>query len=443
MTTRGDEAEGWLMDAWRGLNERERDMLTLTRRGHTHGAIARVHNVTRARVGQIIRDARARLFEAAMAAKHLWWDGFDELMAEAISVHDDHLADYFADPVGTARYSVLVGLKLEHPKTWGGRLRDFWTREPDDLAARLRSLSDRGPYRWEELAGRAAETDIPEEVPIENILTHEHGPMERVGELLVRRRRRQADLLYLWLANEGQARSAAYIAEEFGREPHALAELMRRDSRFRSRRPEGNWELSEWPDDGARSYTGAMDVVLEIVTERGPIPRRELVRETMARYQVSAGRVHQCLIDYRIGHVSGQRDLVDLVSRGAVPNEEAEPQRPATAVIDDIGSILGFRLNVNGELLRGCSVAIDRWITWTLGLRQSPRTRTFSCGELDDSPLKFTRNTSVAQMSTIRTYAERQRMAIGCEITVLLRLREETAQLRHPCATGECPGQHA
>ncbi|WP_205326730.1 sigma factor-like helix-turn-helix DNA-binding protein [Glycomyces sp. YM15] len=441
MAAHESQAESWLMDAWRGLDERERAVLTLVRQGRTYGAIARIHDVSRARVGQIVKTARASLFEAAMAAKHLWWDGLDELIAGSVSVHDDDLADYFVDPVGTARYSVLLGLKLEHPNTCAGRLDNFWTREPDGLAMRLRSLSDRGPYRMDELAGRAADMGIPAAVPTESLLTHENGPMERIGELLVRRRRRQADLLYLWLVEEGQARSATYIAEEFGREPHALAELMRRDSRFRLRRPESTWELAEWPDDGARTYAGAMDVVLEIVTERGPIAKRELVRETMARYQVTYARVHQCLIDYRIGHISGQRDLIDLVSRGAVPNEEAEPRRPLTAVIDDTGTILGFRLRVQRELLRGCSVAIDRWVTWTLGLRQSPKTRSFTCGELGDRPLKFTRNTSVAQMSTIKDYAESHGMKIGCEITVLLRLREGTAQLMHACATGECPGQ--
>src|ERR1700729_1952084 len=78
----------------------------------------------------------------------------------------------------------------------------------------------------------------------------------------------------------------------------------------------------------------------------------------------------------------GQRDsnwgltaAVFRQQRGAVPVEDEEPNRPA--YIQASGSVVGVRLEVNHDLMRGSGIAVNRWLTWYLGLRTVPSLRRF------------------------------------------------------------------
>lgn len=431
-------AAHWLPTAWDSLDDRQRDMLIQRHEDKTLAAIGRSHGVTRERARQIVIGASKILREEALATRAMWKPQLEELFLNASAVPEDALTSIFVDPKGTARYALLRELGFEHPRTWAGPLRQFWTREPGDLDRQLRDLAKYGPYRAEELVPRAVALGVPESVPVASIAAHRKSPLLRADGMWVRRSSRGRDAVYLWLADEGSPRHIEDMVAALGGDGRAVKESLRRDERFRQIRPEGTWALREWPLNGTTEYTNALDAVLGVLAELGPMTRGNLYRETARRYTVTYSRVLQCLLSDRIGIAAGASKMVDLVERGALPLEEREPKRPANVAIDDSGKVIGFKVRVDAEVLRGSGVIIHRWITWRLGLRQAPMSRTFSLTDFTGE-LTLTRNTSAAHISSLRAYAETMGLALGCELAVVLRLEVGTARLQHACAPEDCP----
>ncbi|MFF3954223.1 hypothetical protein ACFYY1_13545 [Streptomyces sp. NPDC001890] len=304
----------------------------------------------------------------------------------------------------------------------------------------MRELIARAPFREEELKELAAAQGIPDSVPLESILTHPRSPLTRgPAGAWVRRRAKGRDAAYLWLADEGEPRRADTISVAIGgKGERVVAEALRRDDRFRLLRPEGTWALSEWSLPQAGSHSNALEAMLEVLGEHGPLNRSELFALTARSYPVSAARLQQCLISDRIGMTSDGR--IDLVERGAVPMEEKEPQRLSHMVTDDTGQVVGVRLRVDREILRGSGVIVHSWLTWYLGLRLAPMSRNFT---MDDGSgvLTVRRNTSAAQLSSVRTQVMSAGMTQGCEMAVVLRLDHSTASIRHACDPAACPAR--
>ena len=147
---------------------------------------------------------------------------------------------------------------------------------------------------------------------------------------------------------------------------------MRRDPRFAQRRPEGTWVLSEWKTNTIiRYYANAVDAVVEVLEELGPLTLDQLSSETIQRYPVSAWRITQCLSSNQIGLTQDGR--YDLTERGAIPIEESEPRKPDN--IAESGSVVGVRLPVTHDVMRGSGIGVNRWLTWRLGLRHAPSKR--------------------------------------------------------------------
>ncbi|MBT2207530.1 sigma factor-like helix-turn-helix DNA-binding protein [Actinomadura sp. NEAU-AAG7] len=429
----------WLSTAWAALDDRARDMLARRRGNQTLEAIGRAHFVTRERARQIIRTASEALVTTAREVEEGWREQIDELFLDAPAVPDTALREIFPDPEGTARYTLLRALGFESPRTWAGALQGFWTRLPGELDKLFHDLAKNGPYRSAELRFRAVVLGIPDAVPIESVASHEKSPLTRAEQgVWVRRGARSRDTAYLWLAEEGAPRFLDEIVAALGEEHRAVRESLRRDDRFRQIRPEGTWALKEWPLNGVGEYRTTLEVVLAVLAELGPIPKARLITETRRRYPVGYNRVAQCLLSDRVGITAN--GMWDLVERGATPVEESEPRRPDHVVVDLSGKVLGFRIPVDKDLLRGSSVVIHRWVTWHLGLRQAPMSRTFNLiGTSGD--LTVTRNTSAAQVSSLRAHVESMGLAEGCELAVVLRLEEGSARLEHACARETCPTQ--
>ncbi|MBW8481902.1 hypothetical protein [Actinomadura parmotrematis] len=442
----------WFQMAWVSMDARTRDMLVRRHHDQTLEAIGRAHYLTRERARQVIRDAGQCLLVIAKSMEKTWCDQLDELFHDTVAVADHALTEIFPDPGGAARYALLHTLGYQHPRTWAGVQRAFWTREPKLLATLLGELAANAPYRPAELRFRATALGIPDALPIEEIASHGRSPLVQNDDgAWVRRNARGRDVAYLWLAEQGGPRTADEIADALGGEGRAVRESLRRDSRFRLIRPEGTWALTEWPHDETADYGTAIDAVLDVITELGPISKRRLIQEVQRRYPVSLSRVTQCLIDDRVGITADGR--VDLVERGAAPLEDSEPTRPSHVALDAAGGILGFTLTIDADLLRGSGVIIHRWITWYLGLRQAPMTRAFDLTELIDpfapatittpldppGRLTITRNTSAAQISSLRVHATSMGLSRNCRLAVVLRLREGTAYLRHACHAEACP----
>jgi hypothetical protein len=218
----------------------------------------------------------------------------------------------------------------------------------------------------------------------------------------------------------------------------AVREALRRDDRFRQIRPEGTWALAEWTHLRASSYASAVEAMVAVVTESGPLSPARLFARVTELYPVTPWRLKQCLLSDQLGETP--EGLVDLVSRGARPFEEEEPARPDTMAVE--GEVLGVRIPVNRDILRGSGVSVHTWLTWRLGLRQAPMSRTFSTPG-DHSPVVVRRGTSSAQLSSLRRHALELEVVDGCVLAVLLRLDNDTARVGHGCTPDTCPARRA
>lgn len=158
------------------------------------------------------------------------------------------------------------------------------------------------------------------------------------------------------------------------------------------------------------------------------------------RYPVTAWRLQQCLSSDRIGVTP--EGFVDLIARGAEPMEEPEPTQPKTMAVDPAGNVLGIRLTVDNDVLRGSGIVVNTWLTWTLGLHRAPMSKTFTIVGSDDV-LTVRRGTSGAQISSLRQHVQALGTVYSCQLAVLLRVDDSTAQIMHVCPNGACPARAA
>ena len=191
----------------------------------------------------------------------------------------------------------------------------------------------------------------------------------------IRTHKASRDVAYLWLQAEGEPRPLAEIAQAAeASNDHALREALRRDKAFVQVRPEGTWALADWRLPGtSERYANALDVVVEVLRELGPMNWARLQTESRLRYPVTTWRIQQCLASSLIG--LNDQGLYDLVERGAKPIEDKEPKQPAN--IQASGTVVGISLRVDHDVLRGSGIGVNRWLTWYLGLRTAPSTRYF------------------------------------------------------------------
>ncbi|MFF2566722.1 RNA polymerase subunit sigma-70 [Streptomyces sp. NPDC058084] len=374
-------------------------------------------------------------------------DAFQEGWREAVLsrleiepvVSDESLGQILVDPEGVTRHALLRCLGLKTPSTWAGRVPTVWARESRSLDHLLRQLASQAPFRADEIRERAADLGVPDAVPVEAIASHSKSPLIRgFDDHWLRRVAKGRDAAYLWLESEGEPRRAEDISEAIRASgPRALSEALRRDERFRQIRPEGTWALVDWPLSQVTTHTNALDAMVWVLRESGPMRKRELFARVAKEYPVGYARLQQCLISDRIGKT---RDgLLGLVEDGAEPMEESEPRRPSNIAVDASGKVIGVRLPVDRNVWRGSGIVVHSWLTWYLGLRLAPMSRRFEFSE-GSGDLVVRRGTGAAQLSSLRSQVQSMGLVEGCEIVVLIRLDDESAAIRHACESGRCPG---
>ncbi|MFF3864251.1 sigma factor-like helix-turn-helix DNA-binding protein [Micromonospora sp. NPDC001898] len=426
-----------LAAAWARLDDRARDILIRRSAGQTLEAIGTVHDVSRERVRQVIRNTERAL--AALA--DVWWPGWsDRVISSAaieVVVAEGDLKGIPATGIPDARRALLRQIGLYPSQTWAGRFDDLWSVSATSLDRVLRDLAGQAPFPSDELRERATGLGIPIAVPVEQIIEHPCSPLTRDSRgHWVRRRAEQRDAAYLWLTDEGEPREAARLADAIqATGVHAIEEGMRRDARFRKLQPEGLWALAEWTLPHTSGHGNALDAMIEVLRETAPLTRDELFARTAQRYPVTRSRLQQCLLSDQIGVGSDGR--LDLVENGAKPVEESEPRRPPTIAIDPAGLVLGARLTVDKDILRGSGVIVHPWLTWRLGLRLAPTSRTFRLRGTDEI-LTVRRTTSAAQISALRALVQPMGVTVGCQLALLFRLDDGEADLRHACEPDAC-----
>jgi hypothetical protein len=423
--------------AWETLTDRERTVLELRLSGATFDAIRPALGVTSERVRQIQNGAEGALRSA------LNQNLPPEIRAELMVVLDDHPAVADSEvrtslrtASGLPMFAVLRVLGVARPRTWAGDLSGWWTRKPGALDVQLRDLAAQAPFAEDELDERASALGLRGDLPLQELLADGGSPIRRgPAGGWVRHPGEGTDAAYLWLKAQDEPSSSAEIADALGWKERALREAMRRDPRFVQRRPEGTWALAEWKSNTTvRRYANADDAVVEVLEELGPLSLERLIAETVSRYPVTTWRITQCLSGDRIGRTPDGR--YDLSERGAIPIEEPEPRKPDN--MTESGSVVGVRLPVTYDVMRGSGIAVNRWLTWRLGLRQAPSERHFALSELPGE-IVIRRRTSTSSISSLRSAALALGVAEGCELIVVLRTDEGTADVRHACREGGCP----
>lgn len=426
---------GWLHDPWTALPERSREILRRRLSGQTLDGIGRDLDLTRERVRQLEKKAESALMQAMEErSPQLLTDLRTELGESPAVAHHKIAALLDADST-TALECLLRALGASNPHTWAGALPEYWTLRPEALRELLRRLVELAPLTHEEASQAVAELALPEDLNWRRLLADSKSKLVANDLGWIRASRVTRDVAYLWLKLEGEPRPAGEIAAQAGCTEHAARETMRRDTSFAQVRPEGTWVLTDWRVPGSENrYSSAVDALVEVLRDIGPLPLDQLRVETQRRYPVSAWRVNQCLSSNLIG-LNGD-GLYDLAERGAVPVEDAEPERPPH--IKTSGDVVGVELEVDREILRGSGISVNRWLTWHLGLRTAPATKYFAL-PAGHGEVRVTRATSNAQISSLRGVAVEMRLVEGCKFALLLNTSTDSATIRHTCPHQTCP----
>ncbi|MEU9268660.1 sigma factor-like helix-turn-helix DNA-binding protein [Streptomyces sp. NPDC048251] len=422
----------WLVRMWGTgvLDERERFVVASGAEGQTLDNIGENLGLGRERARQIRDHARQKLANVADIVLDGWRD-----VVRVVGSGPGAPRLAFAARLGVedspALEPLLAAAGLVQLRTWAGPVQGWWGTEPHVLSVRLDQLVDTAPFRGDGLDRAAAAAGLPAELPLTRILSHPQSRLALSADgHWVRRKARGRDAAYLRLLEIGHpCRPEDLLAPMASTTVAAVREALRRDDRFRQIRPEGTWALTEWTHLSVGAYANAVEAMIAVVTEHGPLPKNLLFSRVIELYPVSPSRLRQCLLSDQLGRTPD--GLIDLVARGALTIEEDEPTKPATMVIE--GDVLGARITVDKEVLRGSGVVVHPWLTWRLGLRQAPASRTFTVPGTHP-PLTVRRATSAAQLSSLRCHAEDLGAAEGCFLVVLLRLDDGTARVMHGCA---------
>ncbi|RCV51403.1 RNA polymerase subunit sigma-70 [Marinitenerispora sediminis] len=431
----------WITTVWKSLDERSQDMLIRRGRGQMLEEIGDAYGVTRERARQVIQARERDLAGWADQFQSGWREQVLQRLAAESIVSDAALGEILLDSEGTVRRALLRQLGLKESRTWAGRVEGVWSKTQTSLDELMKRLVSQAPFRADELVERAIAIGIPDTVPVETLVSHWKSPLVRgAGGHWLRRVAKNCDAAYLWLEDVGEARRAEYISEAIEASgPRALSEALRRDDRFRQIRPEGTWALADWPlSQQAGTHTNALDVMVQILRDSGPMTKRELFARVIKEYPVGYARLRQCLISDRLGLTSD--GLLGLAEDGAKAMEESEPRQPSSIVVDDSGQVLGIRLPVDKNVWRGSGIIVHPWLTWRLGLRLAPMSRSFDLTD-GSGDLVVRRSTSAAQLSSLRSQVQAVGMVEGCDMVVLIRLDTETATVRHACDPDNCSSE--
>lgn len=280
----------WLSATWSLFDDRSTDIVARRLAGQRLAEIGELHGVTRERVRQLQMSAELELLADQQRHAPTLPADLANMIGDRAAVPDLEVQALIPTDTGVARHALVRALGATHPRTWSGDLYGWWTQHPATLDLQLRELAALGPLGVDDIAPAAAGLGIPDNLPLDNLLSGPKSPLSRHSTGWVRRQRVTRDGAYLWLQAEGEPRPIALIAAATKTPENTVRERMRADDAFAQVRPEGTWGLADWRLAGADSrYSTAADVLVEVLRDQGPMTLRQLRAESMRRYPVSPG----------------------------------------------------------------------------------------------------------------------------------------------------------
>ena len=404
----------------------------------TLAAVGSVFRVSRERVRQLEEKARARLGPIVAT----WVQPCERLWAtqlEGMAVSEDDLFAALRDPaIDLDSQNRLARLALTtrfpsaaHPTTFrGGVLPGWWSTDPASLQRSLRTISRSCPIADSELDDYLLRANVPPRLPARTVLQAVGSPMRYYPRVKawVRSRASHRDAGVAALNEEGRPLSPSDLASRLGLTPTVLNANLSRDWRVRQVRPRGMWTLVDWmnEEESAAEFASTVDAVVAVLTEHGPLARKELVRRVIDVYPVSAWAVVNALESDRVGVTpSGEWDLAE---RGALPARLAAPAKPRYVIETPDGRVLSFVRLVDSDLLRGSGLPVSTYIGWRVGLRRPGDKRTFS--SMIYPSISIRRSFGSCSISSLREQARDVAATLGDSILITLELSANEYHLR-------------
>lgn len=405
------------------LSERTKQILIARTEGQTLDIVGNQLGVTRERVRQIEAAGNAVLAGASQA---FLANVRAQLKFELILVAEP---DPERERTQISSAVVLSALGFRRPAVWGHRAKGWWTLDPQEVQRRLQTLVLDAPIASRDLGASAEYAEIPLDSTLLQLLGSPSSPLvQDINSGFIRKRAKTADSAFLWLEERQAPQPIEAIAEGCNVEsPRALSERLRSDpARFVQIRPDGTWALKSWIhlNIGA-GYGTATEAVIDILKTHGPMTVPALTSLTQRSYPVTVSRIYQVLSSSSLGQWPDGR--VDLAERGAPLFESNPPTQPTDMHL--AGEIIGVRLLVTPDVLRGSGIGVSHWLSWQLGMRHFPDLVRFD-GEY---PVVVRRHSSGTAVSSIREFATEHSLSLGCSIVILLNTKSKSVVMQQVC----------
>lgn len=290
--------ERWLAVLWAQVDKRDRAMYAKRLAGDTLHEISERHGLTQERVRQRLVNVDKQVASAADRVCPDWRKRLARFALEpAVSTSAAAAALGVRDSDAVSVLLRAVGFVA--PRVWGRVVRpNLWTARPGALDTAFEHIVAAAPLRPDELSDLALTERLPSDLPLSVLLADSRSPLIQGADgSWLRRSGRSRDAAYLWMAEHGSPCRVEDLAAVLGDiRPHALREALRRDERFAQIRPEGTWVLTEWSHPGVTPYSSAVEAMVAVLEEEGPVSKDHLFARVTARYPVTTWRLQQCLL---------------------------------------------------------------------------------------------------------------------------------------------------
>lgn len=412
-------AEETIRQAWWSLSEQQRHVLVRRASSDTFREISGVLGVTRQRVQQIYASAQTKLRKNTARLQPNFFQShagsygpLGELnLAESIEGFVDKSVAKIALPeiLATNGYASLCEES------------EWWLLHRDKAVAELSELQFQEPLSQREWEAHIDTLKLSMRI-LSDRTTLKFAHLDYFEGYLInmkQARKQRAHVLLLLHDRLSASEMCSLLGEPSKR---ALDAFLARHSIFIKLRPSGLWALS---DRAENVYVTAIEAVLDVLTNEGPLTRVDLIKRVQSVFDVSHGRIDQCLTDYRIGKLGD--GSIDLIERGAEKEVEPEPNCPSS--ISSSGAIVGVRRRVDKDTIRGSGLMESRWLAWKLGLHSTPMKRIFD-GKGNLPSIYVSRAGGNSQISSLREPVENLGLNLGDEFVLMLDIESDTWQLR-------------